>query len=221
MKIKFVSLLLFLLFLQSCSDNSVGYKNSIENWLLENLNDPESYEPIEFEVLDASYLKYGNLYFSNYATAIQRRADLSNMLRKHLKEEKENRKFNEFYSLNDSITEKIISLWKLKEIKELDDEILQIFQNINENENNSGYNYLAIISQIKGANKVIYSTENRLKEFLDANCLSENPIEKIQMGLLVKHKYRAKNAFGAKIINERLFELNTDKSSVVKSCEIK
>ncbi len=220
MKIRFTFFLLLVLFLQSCSDSSNDYKDSIEKWLETNLNDPESYEPIDYEILDSSYLEYGNLEFSNYASAIQRRADLSNLLEKHLKDKKENENFDDFYSLNDSIIDKINYMWNFKKIKELNEKILQKFQNRNDKNYSSDQYYLTIISQIEGTNERINLTKDRLEESLDSNCLSDNPGEKIQNGLLIKHRFRAKNAFGAKIINERIFELNSDKSLVLKSCEV-
>lgn len=73
--------IIFFLTLISCSNNREYFEDPIEFWLKENLNDNESYEPIEFEVVNELFLKnYSKsiilsldleLAFSNLETALE------------------------------------------------------------------------------------------------------------------------------------------------------
>ena len=221
MKIRINLLIILILLFQSCSKDSNNYKESIKSWLNTNLNDPESYEPIDFEVLDSSYLKNVKLEFTNYSSTIQRRARLSKELEKLLEEKNIDLNLDQFFSLNDSIVIKANSFWNFREIKRINDNILKEFQNKSDTNYSFKENYLNIIAQIKGTNARIKFEEDKIEKFLKDMCLYGNYTQKIRDDLLIKHKFRAKNDFGAKIINQRIFELNQDKSRVRRSCEIK
>ena len=220
MKIRFTFFFLMILFLQSCSDKS-DYKDAISKWAEINLNDPASYEPIDYEILDSTFIKYNNIEYSNYKTAIQRRSDLLYILKEHLEKGNHNKDFQEIYALNDSINKNIQSIWNFNKVKDLNEKISRNIEDSLTPELFSDQYYLSIISQIEGTNFRIQSEERKLENFLNINCLSDNPLMKMKDKKLIKHSFRAKNEFGAKVLNERIFELNSDRSTVNKSCKIK
>lgn len=96
--------------------------------------------------------------------------------------------------------------------KKLDIELLKekVLNNLEESLNRS----------LNIANKQINKNKIIINQSLSKICLDEDYKKTINNGLLIYHKFRAKNAFGGKVISNRFFRLNENKKEVIESCLI-
>lgn len=225
-----LSLISVIVIFSSCSTNEVYYKEPINKWLENNLHDYSSYESVSFEIIDSGnefneYFPSLSSQYSNFENVSQRKLDLIpnivNQLKGDIKKEKLNeiielrRKLSSIDSLELANINKIIVLHdsldkKVKEIIELKKKNSSLNESMRQ-----------LSAQYEGITNRFKREKDRLSHELENVGLSMNNINQfIDEGLIIFHKFRANNQVGAKVLNRRIFVLDTTKSEVKVTIEI-
>ncbi len=223
-KVIVISSLLILIF--GCSETMTYYETPINNWLSKNLNDYSSYEPIDFAVLSNNNDLYKYIDLFGFQNVVQRKVSIVTDLILEIKKMDgiDSTKLTSFTGFSQSLSmlnsQSDYSINSVDSLHKLLDEAYEI--QINKISSNTKSDLLELCAQYEG---ISYRYQVELKN-LDAQLLAlgtdlKNYGSDIKNGLFIHHKFRAKNSFGALVINSKLFKLDDKKEKVLKVGKIK
>jgi hypothetical protein len=181
------------------------YEKPIETWMKENLNDYSSYEPIEFIVFDSTTIDgkrfIETFNFLNLETAIQRSLDLMELILVDLGEpdlEKQITQYSSMYITYENLFETYNDVLDLgKNVLLLNTKDIELHIQLE-----------SVLDRIKKESRQI---DEGLSEIGLGIATFDIMFDR---GCIIYHKYRAKNSFGAVVLNQTLFVLSHDKSKV-------
>lgn len=178
---KFLVYLTAILFLASCApSNDKRAKDLIEAYLKENLNDFASYESMSFSSLDSLFSVF--------------RFHEQHQMERYLKEIREERK-------------KIFE--NDKRAKNANNRA-QRDKHLPDNYKRNMLYYDNLMKIIKTSEKEIERNQNEYNRLKNKKEDEFNSFQPSFIGWSLSHKFRATNAFGAKIINEMIFYFDRD-----------
>lgn len=224
----FPILLVITVFLFACSNNSPYYEKPIKEWLKKNLNDWDSYESVEFFILDSvklnEYLPELNIQIPSITKAINYKSDIIKELiafedvPKPINEEiVSDLGFLKFLTeiLNEQIGD-LLTIMKYDSI--LNQKVISI---LDESNNKDKMEFGMIESKFYISDYTVDEECNVIEVALNKMGSSLKSIKSdLNNGLLIFHSYRAANAFGAKIINRSVFKLDNSKKMVEQALDI-
>jgi hypothetical protein len=225
MKKEFVISFLMILII-GCSETKPYYENPIKNWLSKNLNDYSSYEPIEFTVLSINNDLFTPSDLFGVQNVVQRKINIVQDLIIEIKKI-DGINMPELtsisgYSQNLSAlnSQSNYSIISIDSINNLLDKAYEVQKNkitsIHKTE------ILNLSAQYEGtSNRYQVEIKNVTKHLLSIGTDLKNCDYDIQNGLFIIHKFRAKNSFGALVINTILFKLDNEKKTVLNTCDKK
>lgn len=217
--IKNISALIFILIgITNCNTQPKKYFiDPIDKWMKSNLNDYNSYEPVEFQVLEyineIPLLKYNN---SGYTHILKREVSALSELISELKKVKEidttiiNRISQIHFELSGY---SLLKSQDIQRVSELNQELYSLFREpIFTKATSENQKILETEAQIEG-------TMNRLKlqgeKLYKINEISIPNLDKVlKNGCIINHKFRSKNSFNATVIQEVIFVLDSDREEV-------
>ncbi len=180
------------------------YKNPIDTWMKENLNDYSSYEPVEFVVFDSTTIDgkrfIETFNFINLETAIQRALNLMELILEDIGESELDEKITQYSSMD----------FTYENLPDIYHDVIVL-----------GNNLLLKTKDIE-LNIQLESTLDRIKTekghidegLAEIGLFMETFDIMFNRGCIIYHKYRAKNSFGGVILNQTIFVLSHDKSRV-------
>jgi hypothetical protein len=217
MKIKFIFIIMVYILI-GCN-KSRYYEKPINDWMFNNLDDYSSYEPVQFTILTdirdylVSYRDY-NLSFNEKFRIISELLELfeekENVDRSAVLQISENLEVLQKFKNNDSI----FSLHRIDSLFSLIDSSMTMLESVMPKSFSpvilyKSYQYR---SNSKEYNLAIQAVKEELK-VLNTDFVTLD--HDLKQGLIISHKYRAKNNIGAMILNFRLFKINIENGFVV------
>lgn len=207
----------------SCSETKTYYETPIESWLSKNLNDYSSYEPLEFSVLTNRLVLFNQINYSEIENVIRRKADVSMKIIAEIEKSdgidsteisKMSLYASELFMLRLNPDRPFITIDSINRLLDMsfEDQDEAISKILNPDLSD-------LYAQYEGTSNRYQVEVNKQLEKFGTNL--KNIDADLKNGLFVNHKFRAKNPFGALVINSILFKLDSEKITVLHAIENK